>query len=52
MKLPEYKPMPRHIAQDDGDSKDAGAALWLIAGPVVFVLGVGMVVYGLLRMFA
>jgi hypothetical protein len=51
MKLPEWRPMPRQWNNDD-DSKDFGAALFLIVGPVLIVAGIGLAVWGLVRLFS
>jgi uncharacterized membrane protein len=51
MKLPEWRPIPRHWKNDD-DSKDFGAVLWLFVGPLLIVAGVVMFLFGLLRLFS
>ena len=51
MKLPEWRPIPPEWKSDD-DSKDVGAALYLIVGPLLFILGVGLVVFALVKLFA
>lgn len=49
--MPEWKPVPRHWQNDD-DSKDAGAAMGLVVGPLLVLAAVLMVAYGLFKTFA
>jgi hypothetical protein len=48
MKLPEYRPMPPQW-NNDHDTKDAGASLWLLGS--VALIAVGIVLF-LLGVFA
>lgn len=43
MKLPEWKPLPHHIARDDSDTRGLAASLALII-PVVSFIGSALLI--------
>ena len=48
MKLPEWKPIPRHIAEDDSDTQVAFGVFGLLFAGLLVVLGLALVLAALL----
>lgn len=48
MKLPEWKPIPRHIVEDDGDTQVAFGIFGLLFAGVLAVLGLALLLAALL----
>jgi hypothetical protein len=47
MKIPEWRPLPPHIKNDDGDSRDSAAVLKLLFPLVLFAASVFALLFGL-----
>jgi hypothetical protein len=48
MKLPEWRPIPPHIKNDDSDTRGAFAIFGLLGAVALVLLGVLMLIAGLL----
>lgn len=48
MKLPEWRPIPRHIVEDDSDTQVAFGVFGLLAAGVLVVLGIVLFLAALL----